>query len=151
MKNKFLHHGRQLIRATFSDTNTQTCCISITEAKMKYIAELERNKEEFLLPVKEKTNKQTTFRQGKGTQSRDLLFHFSTSFLEYQLYWNVLAYLMSTYSFIRTQLNHCLFFEVFSDCILMRNYSLSIVSLFPKHPFRKVPIKSHCTYLYTWL
>ena len=53
---------------------------------MKYIAELERNKEEFLLPVKEKTNKQTTFRQGKGTQSRDLLFHFSTSFLEYQLY-----------------------------------------------------------------
>ena len=84
---------------------------------MKYIAELERNKEEFLLPEKTKQNKTVVPGKG-GLKVRDLLFHFSPSFLEYQLYWNVLAYLISTYSFIRTQPNYHLFFEVFSDCIL---------------------------------
>lgn len=52
---------------------------------MKYIAELERNKEEFLLPEKTKQNKTVVPGEG-GLKVRDLLFHFSPSFLEYQLY-----------------------------------------------------------------
>lgn len=45
----------ELIEATFSDTNTETCWVTITtETTMKYIAELKRKEEKYLLTGREK-------------------------------------------------------------------------------------------------